>query len=53
MENTLIEFFSALNSEKIEYCLLRGEDELSQGMSFKEVDILVMLTPILAMLTPL
>jgi thymidylate kinase len=42
MENTLIEFFSALNSEKIEYCLLRGEDELSQGMSFKEVDILVM-----------
>lgn len=41
MENLLLKVFSNLNDLQVEYCLLRGEDELSQSLSFKEIDILV------------
>ena len=41
IERTLIDFFHALEEEKIVYSLLRGFEELGERAPTKEIDLLV------------
>ena len=41
MNRLLTELFGALDADDVEYCLLRGSDELEAPRSLQEIDLLV------------